>query len=317
MNYRFSGHETFPCRYAWLPKAYREVLLNRDVFADEEEAMVLLGVGKNMVRAIRFWVQAAGIAMADKPSGYVVTDFGKQLLDPESGLDPFLEHRQTLWLLHWRLSTHVDEPLFAWDFLLNKWPHPELTRSDALGQFSDEAQRLGRKLSTVTLEQHFDTFLHTYIPTRSPKGEIQEDNLDCPLVELEFIQRIGDRESGSKGRREAIFAFRREPKNDISPELFMFCLHDFWQKRREKELTLTFRDVAIAHGSPGQVFKLPEWDVRQRLDSLNVDADAPFRYEETAAIQRVTKRERFQSSSATLLAAIYGFEDADARRTNI
>lgn len=97
----------------------------------------------------------------------------------------------------------------------------------------------------------------------------------------------------------------------------MFCLHDFWQKRREKELTLTFRDVAIAHGSPGQVFKLPEWDVRQRLDSLNVDADAPFRYEETAAIQRVTKRERFQSSSATLLAAIYGFEDADARRTNI
>src|SRR5260221_4175321 len=24
MNYKFSGHETFPCRYAWLPKAHRE-----------------------------------------------------------------------------------------------------------------------------------------------------------------------------------------------------------------------------------------------------------------------------------------------------
>jgi len=317
MNYRFSGHETFPCRYAWLPKAYREIRKNRDVFADEEDAMVLLGVGKNMVRATRFWAQAAGIAQSDKPSGYCVTDFGKQLLDVDGGLDPFLEDRQTLWLLHWKLSTHAEEPLFAWDFLLNKWPRPEMTRSDVLRQFIEEAQRLGRKLSSVTLEQHFDTFLHTYVPTRSLKGEIQEDNLDCPLVELEFIQRVGDRDSGAKGRREPIYAFRREPKNDISPELFAFCLSDFWQQRRKQELTLSFRDVAIAHGSPGQVFKLPEWDIRQRLDSLNSDADGPFKYEETAAIQRVIKKENSQSAPAALLAAIFGYEDADARRTNI
>lgn len=279
--------------------------------------MVLLGVGKNMMRAIRFWVQAAGIATADKSSGYSITAFGKELLDPDCGLDPFLEDRQTLWLLHWKLSTHVEEPLFAWDFLLNKWPHPEMTRSDVLRQFSEEAQRLGRKLSAITLEQHFDTFLHTYVPTRSLKGEIQEDNLDCPLVELEFIQRIGDRDSGMKGRREPIFAFRREAKSDISPELFAFCLIDFWQKRRRKELTLTFRDVAVAHGSPGQVLKLPEWDIRQRLESFTSDTGAPVKYEETAAIQRVTMREGSQSAPATLLAAIFGVEEADARRTNI
>lgn len=317
MTYRFSGHETFPCRYSWLPKAYREIRKDRDVFADEENAMVLLGLGKNMVRAMRFWVQAAGIATAEKPSGYVITDFGKQLLDPEGGLDPFLEHRQTLWLLHWKLSTQVEEPLFAWDFLLNKWPHPEMTRSEVLRQFSEEAQRLGRKLSAVTLEQHFDTFIHTYVPSRSLKGKIQEDNLDCPLVELEFIQRIGDRDSGAKGRREPIFAFRRETRNDISPELFAFCLDDFWRQRRQQELTLTFRDVAIAHGSPGQIFKLPEWDIRERINSFNSDSDAPFKYEETAAFQRVTRKDDSQNTPASLLAAIFGFEDVDARPANI
>ncbi len=31
-----------------------------DLFADEQQAMVDLGVGKNMVRAIRFWAQASG-----------------------------------------------------------------------------------------------------------------------------------------------------------------------------------------------------------------------------------------------------------------
>ncbi len=310
MSYRFSGHETFPCRYAWLPKAYREIRRDRDVFANEENAIVLLGVGKNMARAIRFWVQAAGIADSVRSGGYALTQFGNMLLDPELGFDPFLENRETLWLLHWKLSTQLPEPLFAWDYVLNKWPHPEMTRTDVLRQFTQYAQRLGRKLSSITLEQHFDTFLHTYVPTRSGKREIQEDNLDCPLVELELIQRVGDRDTGSKGRREPIFAFRREPKNDISPELFIYCLDDFWRTRRPNEQTLTFRDVAIAHGGPGQIFKLPEWDIRHRLESLQTESAGEFQYQETAAMQHIIRKDRPEPEA--LLAAIYRCEDAHA-----
>jgi hypothetical protein len=311
MNYRFSGNETFPCRYAWLPKAYRALLERKNAFADEERAMVSLGVGKNMVRSVRFWMQACCIAEPDKSGGYAITEFGTTLLDPKNGLDPFLEDRRTLWLLHWKLSTHVEEPLFAWDYLLNRWPHPEMTRSAVLRDFTSEAKRLGRKLSSVTLEQHFDTFLHTYVPTRGPKGEIYEDNLDCPLVELEFIQRIGDRESGGKGRREPILAFRREPKSDVTPELFAYCLNDFWVRNRSSEQTITFRDVAVAHGSPGQVFKLSEWDIRQRLDSLENDTRGNFRYEETSALQRVTRRTE-GATSEELLRTIFAPEDVHA-----
>lgn len=310
MNYRFSGHETFPCRYAWLPKAYRTLRRDKDAFADEERAMVSLGVGKNMVRAIRFWVQATSVAEIAKPSGYAITEFGRALLDGEAGFDPFLEDRRTLWLLHWMLSTHVDEPLFAWDYLLNRWSHPEITRTAALREFAHEAKRLGRKLSLVTLEQHFDTFLHTYIPTRSAKGEIQEDNLDCPLVELEFIQRVGERDDAGKGRREPVLSFRREAKGDITPELFAYCLDDFWRRRRVTEQTLTFRDVSVAHGGPGQIFKLPEWDIRQRLDALENDTRGAFKYEETAALQRVIRKK--EVAPQQFLAAIFASEDTHA-----
>ena len=51
---KFSGHESFACRYAWLPKAYRFVVDEPATFRDAEQAMVSLGVGKNMVRSIRF-----------------------------------------------------------------------------------------------------------------------------------------------------------------------------------------------------------------------------------------------------------------------
>jgi len=311
MNFRFSGHETFPCRYAWLPKAFIAIEKTPQIFSDENQAMVVLGVGKNMMRAIRFWVQATGIAKPVRNNEITITDFGKQLL-ARDGLDPFLEDRRTLWLIHWKLSSHVEEPLFAWDFLLNRWATPEISRAEVLRAFEHEAQRLNRKLSTVTLLQHLDTFLHTYVPTRSRKGDVQEDNLDSPLVELELIQKIGERDSGDAGKRETIYAFRREAKPDITPELFIYCLQEFWDKRLPNEKTLSFRDVAIAHGSPGQLFKLPEWEVRERLESIEADSNGYFRYRESASLQHLTRTAAPDLFENDLLAAIYQLEVAHA-----
>lgn len=288
MYYRFSGHETFPCRYTWLPKAFRAISSDAKILLDEESAMVELGVGKNMVHAIRFWVQVTGVALRSKEGGFSLTEFGQALLGPE-GLDPYLEDVRTLWLIHWKLSTHVDEPLFAWDYLLNHWHHPEISRTEALRAFRQEANRLDRTLADITLEQHFDTFLHTYISTRSSKSTIQEDSLDCPLVELNLIQRIGERKLDSSGKSEAVYAFRREPKPEITPGLFIYCLADFWAARRPYEETLSFRDVALAPGSPGQVFKMPEWEIRERLETLEEDSQGTYQYRASAAFERISR----------------------------
>lgn len=294
MGFRYSGHETFPCRYAWLPKAFAAIEADHDAFADEEKAMIRLGVGKNMVKAIRFWMVEMSVGIKHKEGGYQPTDFAKAVFNRKKGkgIDPFLEDTRTLWLLHWKLSTHsVDDPLFAWDFLINQWQSPEISRSAVLQAFRRVADKETRPPSDVTLEQHFDTFLHTYVPTRSRKGDIQEDNLDCPLVELEFITPIGERRIDGTGKREPIYAFRIEDKPDITTELFAYALDEYWRKRRSSERTLTFKDVTFGYGSPGQVFKLPEWAVRQRLEVLEADLSSPFRYRESATQQQVSRRE--------------------------
>ena len=71
MKYRFTGHETFPCRYPWLPKAVaalekKSEQKKSDLFRDIDEAIVVLGVGKQMARAIRFWVEAAKVVEKQK-----------------------------------------------------------------------------------------------------------------------------------------------------------------------------------------------------------------------------------------------------------
>jgi len=254
-----------------------------------------------MVRAIRFWTQVVGLGEPGKDGTFNITDFGKAVFG-ENGFDPFLEDIRTLWLIHWRFSTNVAEPLFAWDYLLNRWQHPEITRTAVIRVFQQEADRLGRRLSRVTLEQHFDTFLHTYVPTRSRKGDIQEDNLDCPLVELELIRKVGERRFDNVGRREPIYAFRRESKKEITPELFVYCVDDFWRQRRGTEQTLNFRDLSVAHGSPGQVFKLPESEIRERLDALETDSHGEFRYRESVSLQQVVRGSNLQQD---FLSSIY------------
>jgi transposase len=51
-SFRFSGHETFACRFAWLPKAYQFLKSHPEHWSNDEEAMVALGIGKNMVRSL-------------------------------------------------------------------------------------------------------------------------------------------------------------------------------------------------------------------------------------------------------------------------
>ncbi len=289
MRFRYSGHETFQCRYAWLPKAYAATRENPTIFADENEAMVRLGIGKNMVRSLRFWAQVAGvIESSSEKAGYNVTSFGESIFGQE-GLDPYLEDIKTLWLIHWKLMAHFEEPLFAWYFLLNEWTGSELSHSEILKAFEVEIQRQERTLSKATLEQHLDMFFHTYLPTKSRKGEVVEDNLDCPLTELRLITYAGERDNKDTGRREPIYTFRKDRKPEISGSLLAYCLYDYWRLNKPNELTLSFRETAIFPNSIGQVFKLTELDLRERLEEIYLDSNGLFEYQASAAVPRIVR----------------------------
>lgn len=252
--------------------------------------MVALGIGKNMVRSLKFWVEVAGLAVPTGGGAYDLTTFAHAVFS-DDGHDPFLEDRRTLWLLHWNIATHADNPVFAWRYLLNQWPYAELTRTEVVDAFGRESERMGHSHSPVTLSQHFDVFLHSYISTRGrAKVALGEDSLDGPLVELEFLQYAGDRRVGGAGKREAVYAFRHEPKPDITRELFEYCLHDYWQQWHPAEATLTFREISVGVCSVGQVFKLPEQDLRERLEIYTVPGlGLQFSYQPSAIQGLVTR----------------------------
>lgn len=258
---RFSGHETFACRFAWLPRAVRLISRSPEALADDESAILELGLGKNMVRSLRFWLEAFGIASA-RGGNWTLLPFGNAIF-AKDGLDPFLERFETQWLLHWQLSTAFEAPLFAWRHILYRRSRADFTRSELLGELRLESDRLGFEHSETTLLQHIDVFLHSYVGSLSSAAP--EDALDGPLVDLGLLRRHGRRRGGAD-RIEPVFALARTTLAEIGPKVLDFAIASFWETRRASEEMITFRDLAHAEGSPGATLRLSAEELRDHLE---------------------------------------------------
>ena len=278
----FAGHETFVLRYAWLKKAVDAIATDSSIF-NTEQAMVELGVGKNMVRSIRFWALACGVLEEVPRTRGVelrVSSFGEMLFG-KRGLDPFLEDIASLWLLHWKIcSSQKRATTWCWTF--NNYSSVQFSREDLAGFLNSELRRRTfSPPSSDTLKRDVDCFLRTYVPSRRVKQTILEDSLDSPLAEVGLIW--GDTESG-------IFRFVRGTKSTLADAILLFALLEFWQKRAPHRDTLAFSEVAYSFGSPGVIFKLDEESLTSFLERLETITRGCLVYGETAGLKQVYRR---------------------------
>jgi hypothetical protein len=285
-TFSFSGHETFVFRYTWLKKAVDAVHADLRVFG-QDDAIVTLGVGKNMVRSIRHWGLATGVLVEEPKSrgtAMRVSSFGRYLFgDTEtSGTDPFLEDPNTLWLLHWSLITNAQRNT-TWQWAFNRFPSNEFTREGLLLSVEDEIRRLNLLLpSESTLRRDIETFVRTYLSGRSNRTTAIEDSLDCPLTELNLLEEM----SGT-----SLLKIRRGPKSTLGDRVFAFCLLQFWDRVAPTTKSLAFSEIAYSQNSPGTVFKLDENSLIERLDRLSLATDGLLSYTEGAGLKQVYRQQ--------------------------
>lgn len=272
MNFIYSGHQSFSLRISWLPKAVAAIESGSDPFTDPRQGMRILGLGKNMVEALEFWVKATGVAVKAGEK-WSLTEFASLVISREKGFDPFLENQQTLWLLHWNLcngwmeSGELRRP-YAWHFFSNVYLDDEIIATEAVDHFAGAISNQPKPLSAVTLRQHFEVFIRTYVAgERAGPRSTPEDALDSPLTILSLIKRNGEKKM-SNGRREAVYRINSTAKPGISEETFRYCLQNWWDNAYPEEQLLMLRDISYSAGSPGRVFHIPESDVYGKLLTL-------------------------------------------------
>ena len=105
---KFRAHETFFLRKGWLNKGLKQVKIKADVFTDKEEnPMDIFGIGSNMVKALRYWLQVTGLTK-ENTSGKRFQQF-TELGEIIYSNDKYLEELGTLFLLHYKLATNKEE----------------------------------------------------------------------------------------------------------------------------------------------------------------------------------------------------------------
>ena len=253
----FSGHESFACRYGWLPKLYEAVVEDSSLFSSDEGAILRLGLGRNMIKSIRFWGEAFGLTRTH--GGEVeVTEFAKMLLDTREGLDPYLETPDALWRLHWMLTVHGG--LGAWAVAFLETHDREITRERFVAAVRTRASQARGTITSGTASNHVDVFLRTYAGGQSTDSSLEEV-LGSPFQELELM-----RLATLAG--VATVRFSRGPKRTLDANAFAFVLHDFWRGTAPKSGTLSVRSLMLSHSAPGAVLLLDEHGLYESLDEL-------------------------------------------------
>lgn len=236
----FARHETFHPRFGWLKKGFDRAQQNSHIFLDDD-APVQLGVGKNMVRSIRYWCNAFKLLENDQP-----TEFGEKLLG-DRGWDTYLEDPASLWLLHWQLLTYPCEAT-AWYFVFNVLNRTEFTDRELLAELEDFGDRHSIKTALSSLKKDVSCLLRMYTkqPTKQ-KSFAAEDSLDCPFAELGLIYPMGDSRH---------YSFRMGYKPTLMPEIVVYAALNF--ASQENATNISLGKLLYDEGSPGKVFKLTE-----------------------------------------------------------
>ena len=286
-NPTFAGHQTFPFRSSWLKKGIDTLegsgFGTKDVFA-ADEALAMLGVGKNMVGSIRHWLVAT--RMAEESSGrnerrLKPTALGSALFGSASekrpGWDPFLEDPATLWVIHWQLVSH-GSLAFTWAWTFNHFREYEFSRESlADSLLKAAAGRAPRVPSRATVLRDAECLLRTYV--RGDDSGDSEETFDCPLAELRLIRPAFQRH----------FAFAIGPKLDLPSAVVCYAMTSYWAARHRESAALSVHELAYGEGSPGLGFKLDIESVSGYLDRIEEATDGVLTFTDSSQGQQVSR----------------------------
>ena len=262
-KYSFSGHESFPCKSLWLKKGYDFVVQEKNF--NDPNAVIDLGVGKNMVASIRFWLKAFGICENDNASW-----LGHYLFDNQTGRDKYIEDLATLWLLHFHLIFCGEASIYNLFFCDFQREHSSFQREQIANYIKIRLIENGTPsiFNKNTITKDIGVLLLNYVLPR--KSQSNEDYSSL-LIDLELIRQ--NSEGGG-------YFFNAEGKRKVTKEVFLYGL-----------LKVMGEDKSISYDAIreqiGYIFCMTDIELIQMLKQLASDYSENLAYSDIAGIRQV------------------------------
>lgn len=284
---RFSRHETFAPRFGWLHKAYMQVQKGggdgSEIF-HREDAPVLLGVGKNMVNAMRYWSQAFKLTREHahrEPSNRALvaspTWRARWLLD-EDGADPFLEDTGSLWLLHWWLLSaepqakpHLKCLVPSWYVMFHLAPFSKVTTAEMITVITRNVNEsyVGDALPAgESIKRDVECLIKMYALDQehnplSP-GSF-EDLLMSPFRELGLLEG-----QAKEKRKDRIWRFTSGARGNLPAPVLVYACLDY-ASHFSGGGSISLARLANEPGAPGRAFRMREPELIKAIESLVIE----------------------------------------------
>lgn len=240
---KFRAHDTFFIRRGWLSKGLCNVDKDAEVFISKEKNPTdILGIGSNMVKALRYWMQAVGLTEEPKsgkrPQHF--TEFGRIIF----ANDKYIEEMGTLFLLQYKLATN-EEMVTAWNFFFNVFGMTEFTKENFVMALKNYLLEKNLELpADRSLEDDFNCIINTYARRQSNVRVSPEFNIDCPFRQLSLIEILNENKKIYK---------KTSPKiSNLNPLVILAIILKNAGTKKEIQLN----DLLNAAGNIGRVFNL-------------------------------------------------------------
>lgn len=276
----FARHETFHFREGWLRKGLLALKKDPQVFA-RPDATEILGIGKNMVTSLRYWMQATGLAAPANGKGLAVTPLAKLVLK----YDRYLEDEGTFWAIHMELAGSFKSAT-AWYFLFNHYPFIGFDEESYLTHLSRFLFQRGEKApTTASLKKDFRCMMRTYLPSQSRlAGRTTEDSLDCPLTVLGLMSYLPN----TKTYRFLTPSPRRLPAPMVAYSIYRFAA-------MQKKPVLRLEQCVSEQQSPGRLLRLDTDTLFDYLERIESEFSGKvLRVSRTAGLSTVSIHQRYQ-----------------------
>jgi len=302
----FARHETFAPRFAWFKKTYDQVLETPEVFS-AHDATLRLGVGKNMVRSMRFWAGATELVRPRRPTRaerLQVTELARVLLS-DDGWDPYLELPATAWLVHWRLFASGCH-LPVWWYAFNDYRQSDFTVPTLAAEATRAIPALYNLREPVlnSVRRDVECLTHTYV-RRTGNDLAPEDAFACPFRILGLIEAEPD--------RNGVYRFRNGAKANLPPEILLFAALDFAAGHRTTARSISIGRLTRGSGSPGRVFQLDEDSLLESLDGATRKIEG-VRVTATAGVNALIFHGDAASLAVNVLNSYYSAVSGSTRR---
>ena len=265
VKYTFSGHESFPRKMLWLKKGFDFVARGGNFNAPN--AIIDLGVGKNMVSSIRYWLKVFDIYSANG-----LTWVADYLFDDVNGKDCYIEDIATLWLLHFNLVFSEDASLYNMLFCGLQRERTRFGKEQALNYVKLKMAEAGKgsTFNENTVKKDITVFLQNYVLPRKPQSN---EDFSSLLIDLDLVRQ--DEETSD-------YYFNTVGKRQIPQEIFLYALLRLQEKVDDS--TISFD---VIREQVGLVFCLNIQEIINMLKQLSERYSSFLSYNDVAGVRQV------------------------------